>query len=194
MCSRFRICWVWARSVVPMRKTLGMETLVTGVIVGAVGTTAMDLLLFRRARASEGESAGSFVSWEFSTGADSFDAVGAPAAVAQRVASAAHHPIPGRHAGLANDAMHWATGLSWGMAGAVLASVSSLPSLATGVVVGLAAFGATYAVLAPLGIYDPIWEYDVGTLWDDLSAHLVFGAVTGSALAFERTRRSRRLA
>lgn len=146
----------------------------------------MDVLLYRRAKASDGESAETFASWEFSTGADSFDEVGAPAKIAQRVANATRHPIPDRHAGLANDVMHWTTGVSWGVVAAGLASVSALPSVAAGLAAGVTAFVASYAVLAPLGVYDPIWEYDAGTLWNDLSAHLVFGAVTGAALAFGR--------
>jgi hypothetical protein len=37
-------------------------------------------------------------------------------------------------------------------------------------------------VLPLLGVYQPIWKYDLDTLGDDLSAHLVFG--TASAAAF----------
>jgi hypothetical protein len=38
-------------------------------------------------------------------------------------------------------------------------------------------------VLAPLGIYKPITEYDRATLWKDLSAHLVFGTALGVTLS-----------
>jgi hypothetical protein len=31
-------------------------------------------------------------------------------------------------------------------------------------------------------VYEPIWRYDARTLGDDLSAHLVFGAVADGAL------------
>jgi len=31
------------------------------------------------------------------------------------------------------------------------------------------------------GFYQPIWAYDPRTLWDDLSAHLVYGLATVSA-------------
>jgi len=36
-----------------------------------------------------------------------------------------------------------------------------------------------------LGVYKPIWEYDARTIWQDLSAHLVYGetkATTAAAL------------
>ncbi len=36
-------------------------------------------------------------------------------------------------------------------------------------------------MLAPAGIYQPMWEYDPETLGKDLSAHLVFGLGTAAA-------------
>jgi hypothetical protein len=36
-------------------------------------------------------------------------------------------------------------------------------------------------VLPKLGVYEPIWKYDLETLGKDLSAHLVFGTVTAAA-------------
>ena len=47
-------------------------------------------------------------------------------------------------------------------------------------------FGATvwvtgYIVLPEAGLYKPIWEYDAKTLASDLSAHLAYGAGTGTA-------------
>jgi uncharacterized membrane protein YagU involved in acid resistance len=47
-------------------------------------------------------------------------------------------------------------------------------------------FGATvwasgYVVLPLLGVYDPIWKYDLETLGKDLSAHLVYGTATAAA-------------
>jgi hypothetical protein len=34
---------------------------------------------------------------------------------------------------------------------------------------------------SPAGLYKPIWEYDAKTLAVDLSAHLAYGAGTGTA-------------
>ena len=36
-------------------------------------------------------------------------------------------------------------------------------------------------MLPLLGVYKPIWEYDLETLRKDLSAHLVFGTATAAA-------------
>lgn len=52
----------------------------------------------------------------------------------------------------------------------------------SGPVTGTAAFAASYTVLPAAGIYKPITEYDPETLWQDLSAHLVYG--TATAVAF----------
>ncbi len=38
-----------------------------------------------------------------------------------------------------------------------------------------------YVVLPAAKLYQPIWTYDVKTLADDLSAHLVYGLVTAAA-------------
>ena len=50
---------------------------------------------------------------------------------------------------------------------------------------------AGYAVLPLVGVYEPIWKYDARTLADDLSAHFVFGVVTGTTLALLRGRTPR---
>jgi hypothetical protein len=44
---------------------------------------------------------------------------------------------------------------------------------------GVWAFG--YLVLPQLGVYEPIWKYDLETLGKDLSPHLVFGIATAAA-------------
>jgi hypothetical protein len=38
-------------------------------------------------------------------------------------------------------------------------------------------------VLPLLGVYEPIWKYDLETLGKDLSAHLVFGTATAAAFS-----------
>ena len=52
-----------------------------------------------------------------------------------------------------------------------------------GLGLGVAVWATTYATLPLAGIYKPIWQYDAATLAQDLSAHLVYGAATGAALA-----------
>jgi hypothetical protein len=40
-----------------------------------------------------------------------------------------------------------------------------------------------YVVLPLFGVYEPIWKYDLKTLANDLSAHLVFGTASAAAFA-----------
>jgi hypothetical protein len=46
---------------------------------------------------------------------------------------------------------------------------------------GALVWGTSYVILPLAGLYRPIWEYDIGTLWKDLSAHLVYGLATGTS-------------
>jgi hypothetical protein len=39
----------------------------------------------------------------------------------------------------------------------------------------------SYVILPAAGVYRPIWEYDLRTLWQDFSAHLVYGLGTAAA-------------
>ncbi|HEX3613213.1 MAG TPA: hypothetical protein VHU88_16105 [Sporichthyaceae bacterium] len=48
---------------------------------------------------------------------------------------------------------------------------------------GPTAWLGSYALLPLAKVYQPIWKYDARTLGKDLSAHLVFGAATGTAFA-----------
>jgi uncharacterized membrane protein YagU involved in acid resistance len=50
-----------------------------------------------------------------------------------------------------------------------------------GLAFGTAVWGTDYALLPALRIYKPIWDYDLKTLWKDLSAHLVYGTGTATA-------------
>ncbi len=150
-----------------------------GVVAGAVGTLAMDLVWYRRYR--QGDGTDSFSKWELS-GATSFEEASAPGKVGQLVASKLGVEIPERLAGVTTNVVHWATGIGWGSFGAAASAVIGAPGPAVGLATGVTAWATSYATLAPLGIYEPIWKYDVATLWKDLSAHLVFGIATGMTL------------
>ena len=54
------------------------------------------------------------------------------------------------------------------------------PKVWFGVPFGAAVWASGYVVLPLLGVYKPIWKYDVETLWKDLRAHLVFGTATAA--------------
>lgn len=170
---------------------MGIGTLVRGAVGGAVagatGTLAMDLVWYLRYRREGGEDA--FPEWEWSSSIDTFEGAPAPAEVGRRVAARLGVTLPDEAAAVTNNVVHWATGIQWGAGyGAVAATVGrSHPLL--GLVLGPVAWGTSYAVLAPAGIYRPIWEYDRTTLWKDLSAHLVFGVATATVVHLFRRRR-----
>ena len=56
---------------------------------------------------------------------------------------------------------------------------------------GLGIIVMALAVLPLLGVYKPIWKYDLGTLWKDLSTHLVYGTATATAGALRGARGAR---
>ena len=148
------------------------------VIAGAVGTLAMDALLYQRYRSQGGSD--SFIGWEFGGPAATFSEAGAPAQIGEALASRFDIQLPESSARLTNNVVHWATGIGWGVVHSVVRTVTPMATLASGVAAGAAAFGSSYAVLPRLGIYKPLSEYDGETLWRDLSAHLVYGAATGA--------------
>lgn len=154
----------------------------TGVLAGIAGTTAMDFVLYQRYRAEGGTAP--FVDWEFQM-VDGFENAPAPAKVGKILAQRLHVELPDDKAGLTNNVVHWSTGISWGVVAAILRPLPRVGALKSGLIVGVASWSTSYAVLPKLGIYKPITEYDAKTLWKDLSAHLVFGSAVGAAsLAF----------
>ena len=157
-----------------------LGSIIRGVNASAVGTLAMDALLYRRYRKSGGGSA--FLGWESSAGLDSWEGAPAPALVGKQLLErVTNRPVPPRYARVLNNVMHWGLGLTTG-AGYGLVVGSRKPNLWYGLPFGAAVWAGGYAVLPRLGVYEPIWKYDLETLERDLSAHLVFG--TGTAAAF----------
>jgi hypothetical protein len=155
-----------------------LSSSIRGVGASAVGTLAMDALLYRRYRGDGGQTA--FVPWETSDGVDSWDGAPAPALVAKRMLeTVTKHDVPSRYARTLNNVTHWGFGLATGAAYGLLAE-SRKPSVWYGLPFGAAVWAAGYVVLPVLGAYQPIWKYGLKTLEKDLSAHLVFGAATAA--------------
>jgi hypothetical protein len=162
---------------------------VCGVAASAIGTLAMDAVLYRRYRRGGGSSA--FRSWETSAGLDNWDDAPAPAKVGkQMIEAVTRRDLSPRHARLVNNVTHWGYGLFAGAQyGLLTGSLLRRTGPLYGLPFGAGVWAAGYAVLPALGVYRPIWEYDLETLGKDLSAHLVFGTATASAfqaLAHER--------
>lgn len=158
--------------------TTSLEGGSLGALAGAVGTLAMDLVWYARHKQQGGEA--EFPEWEFSTGTEGYEQAGAPAQVGKRVTETLlDEAPPPEKAGLTTDVVHWLTGVGWGAAHGVAAGSFRAPVPVLGPLTGAVAWATAYAVLAPAGLYKPMWEYPPRTLWKDLSAHLVFGTVTG---------------
>jgi hypothetical protein len=84
--------------------------------------------------------------------------------------------------------MHWLYGVSWGVCYGVAAGPRALHPAASGVTLGTGVWGASYAELVPLGVYDPPWRYPAKQLALDLSYHLVYGlGVAGAYAALNRS-------
>jgi hypothetical protein len=158
-----------------------------GVAAGAIGTVAMDLVWFVRYKRSGGQS--TFVAWETASGLNSWDAASAPAKVGRLLyETVSHRELPASRAALTTNIMHWGYGLQWGALFGVSVGASGHARRWHGPLLGALVWLASYLTLPIAGFYKPIWSYDRKTLWDDCSAHLVYGI--GVAGAFWRVCRS----
>ena len=150
-----------------------------GMLAAAAGTVAMDLLWF--ARYKRGGGASSFAAWEFSAGLTDWEKAPVPAKVGKRLYEGfLQRELPASQAALTSNVMHWGYGTSWGVLFGIMAGSTFWARMRAGLLFGPAVWAAAYVVLPPTKLYKPIWEYDARTLWDDLSAHLVYGMATAA--------------
>jgi uncharacterized membrane protein YagU involved in acid resistance len=161
-----------------------LRTALCGLLAGAAGTVAMDLVWFVRYKRGGGES--SFPKWEFASGPDNWDDASAPAKVGKLLFEVAtHQELPTSAVGVTTNVMHWGYGVQWGFVLATaIGNGSSLP-IKRAPLLGALVWLASYVSLPIAGFYKPIWSYDLKTLWQDLSAHLVYGIA--ASLAFKVT-------
>jgi hypothetical protein len=83
---------------------------VRGLVAGAVGTAAMDALLFVRYRRSEGTTR--FAEWELSSGLKGWEDAPAPAHVGKRlVEGLCDVELSAQSAPLVNNVTHWGFGM-----------------------------------------------------------------------------------
>lgn len=149
-----------------------------GIAASALGTLSMDLFLYRRYRREGGKSG--FGDWESSAGLATWEDAPAPAKVGKRmIETITRRELSPRYARLVNNATHWGYGMS---AGAPFGLLAASPKLRYGPPFGASVWASGYVTLPLLGVYKPIWEYDLETLAKDLSAHLVYGTATAAAL------------
>jgi hypothetical protein len=141
----------------------------------------MDLLWFYRYKRSGGEQG--FLTWEFSAGLDDWSKAGAPAQVGKRLFEGFfQRDLSPRKAALTNNVMHWAYGLGWGATYGLVAGTLCPPPLRSGLLFGSVVWTSDYIILPLTKLYKPVWKYDLPTLWQDLSAHLVYGVGTAVAV------------
>jgi hypothetical protein len=159
-----------------------VRSAILGALAGAAGTAAMDALWYRRAR--RGGSTQGPMQWEFAAGTSSWDDVSAPGKVGHLVLEkmTGGEP-PDTWARSTQNAVHWLTGIAWGAQLGAGLSRARRPRWWWGLGLGATAWGTSYAVLPKVDIYKPIGEYDARTLAQDLSAHLLYGAVAGITYA-----------
>jgi hypothetical protein len=155
-----------------------LSTIARGVAAGAVGTLAMDAVWYSRYRRGGGQSR--FADWEIITEVDSWEQAPAPGQMGRKLLElGAGREVPVERAPAISNTMHWAYGSSWTAGYGAL-----LPRrpLWAGPAFGALVWSSGYVVLPLAGIYEPIWRYDLTTLGQDLSAHLVFGTAADGAL------------
>ena len=140
----------------------------------------MDASLYRQYRHDGGDTA--FPAWESSEDLTSWKNAPAPALVSKKLLETVlEHDVSPRYARVLNNATHWGFGLAAGAGYGVLFGSHRTPKVWYGLPFGAAVWASGYAVLPVLGVYEPIWKYDLKTLAKDLSAHLVFGVATAAA-------------
>lgn len=159
-----------------------LGAVVRGLVAGALGTVAMDALWFTRYRRSGGES--DFGAWELSSGLCSWEHAPAPAQIGKRLLEGLfRRELPSGRAALVNNITHWAYGMLGGAQYAIVAGSLSTPRIRYGLLFGAGVWTTSYVILPAAKLYKPIWEYDLKSLTEDLSAHLVYGI--GTAAAFQ---------
>jgi hypothetical protein len=160
-----------------------LAALTRGLLAGAAGTAAMDLLWFSRYKRGGGEEG--FLRWELSSGLCSWDQAPAPALVGKRLAEGLFQiEVPPERAPLVNNITHWGYGMLGGVQYGLVAGSLAKPRIVYGIPFGAAVWVSGYVVLPLAHLYKPIWEYDSQTLAKDLSAHIVYGVTTAVVFAF----------
>src|SRR6187549_3320920 len=93
--------------------TIDLDSMRRGVAASALGTLAMDAVLYRRYRNDGGEEG--FAGWESSAGLAGWQDAPAPALVAKRLLGRVlGHEVSPRYARSLNNATHWGFGLAAG--------------------------------------------------------------------------------
>ena len=164
------------------RKTGGtpLGAIGRGLIAGAVGSLAMDVLWYARYLRGGKQH---FFAWEFSSGLSSWEEAPVPGQVGKRLFEGLFQKrLPPQRAELVSNITHWAYGMLNGALYGIAAESLGQPRTWYGLPFGAGVWAVDYAVLPAAGLYKPIQDYDRRTLAKDLTAHLVYGTTAAAAL------------
>ncbi len=141
----------------------------------------MDALLYKRYRRGGGKSG--VEEWELSEDVVSWEQAPAPAQVGKRLVEGLFAvELPPTRARLVNNVTHWAYGILGGVQYGIVAESLPTPRIRYGLPFGATVWASGYVILPAAKLYQPIWKYDAKTLAKDLSANLVYGLATATAL------------
>jgi hypothetical protein len=154
-----------------------MNSLLKGVIAGIAGTGVMTAYQLGVAKL-RGQSLGTEVPHRWA------DAP-APAQAAKKAADAVGQGsrVTREDVPLLTNAQHWLYCIGWGTFYGLGAGHTRPDPVAGGLAFGTGVWGASYAELVPLGIYEAPWKYPSKELAVDLSYHLVYGLAVAGAYA-----------
>ena len=156
-----------------------ITAVLAGLVAGAVGTVAMDTVLYARYRRGGGDQEP--LAYEFG-GVDSWEKASVPGQLGKRLYEGyTQKTLRSDRAQLTNTIMHWGYGAIWGALYGVVMGSLKRPALALGLPFGAAVWLSSYVILPPTGLYKPIWEYDAQTLWKDYSPHIAYGTAVACA-------------
>src|SRR5262245_22346665 len=123
-----------------------LEAIVRGLVSGAVGSAAMDLVWYWRYKRSGGKS--HLLDWEFSTDLRDWDSAPAPAKIGKHLYEGFfQRELPGERAAFTNTMMHWGYGISWGGLYGVVAGSLRCPRVIFGPLLGAGVWVASYIIL-----------------------------------------------
>ena len=88
---------------------------------------------------------------------------------------------------VANQAMHWLYGISWGVPYGLVAAGSDVAPEVSGPIFGLLVWGAALAHEPALGLADVPWKRSLQSLGSEALLHLVYGIGAGAALRTVRS-------
>jgi hypothetical protein len=155
-----------------------LASVAAGVLAGVVGTVCLDTVHYLKYRRTGGTE--SPLAWEFAP-VDNWEKAPAPGQVARRVIEGfTRRKLDDRWAWPISTIMHWAYGSGAAAGYGILAGSVPRPYPVYGLPFGAAVWITGYVILPEGGLYKPIWQYDAKTLAIDLSAHLAYGAGTGT--------------